>query len=52
MLRILSYNQGEMWNGLYNGVLVPSGIYPWRITYKLHGEAVTKESMGHVNVLR
>ncbi len=47
-----SENPQEMWNGLYNGVLVPSGIYPWRITYKLHGEAVTKELMGHVNVLR
>lgn len=41
------------WDGTYNGVLVPDGVYVWKITgAPLSNEAELEEYYGHVTVLK
>lgn len=41
------------WDGTYNGVIVPDGVYVWKITgAPLNNEADLKEYHGHVTVLK
>jgi gliding motility-associated-like protein len=43
---------GESWNGTERGTSAPSGVYIWKIKYKIEGELNIQENMGHVNLIR
>ena len=45
-------NPTQSWDGRYMGNLVQSGIYSWKIRYKLQERAARKQIFGHINVLR
>ena len=44
-------NGNSVWDGTYNGQLVPDGVYTWQISVMI-GEIVTKRFEGHVTLIR
>ncbi len=44
-------NGNSTWDGMYNGQIVPDGVYTWQISVKI-GEIVTKQLEGHVTLIR
>ena len=40
------------WDGTYNNVMCPQGIYVWKITYDLKNNGGRKEIFGNINLLR
>ena len=48
----VSNNPDGKWDGTYEGKLVPSGIYTWRIEYKALGNDERTVITGNVNVLK
>lgn len=40
------------WDGSYGGVLVPDGVYVWKMEYTTVNDADTQVKTGHVTVLR
>jgi gliding motility-associated-like protein len=47
-----SNNASVGWKGTYNGDIVQSGTYTWKINYKMSDSAETQIAIGHVNVIR
>lgn len=47
-----SHDAGKGWDGTYAGELTPSGIYTWKILFKMKNEDDRKEVSGHVNLIR
>ena len=43
---------GEAWNGSYRSTIVPTGVYIWKIQYKVDGDLKLYEKIGHVNVIK
>lgn len=42
----------ERWDGDYNGLVAPSGIYVWKINYRTNDGGGKKELIGHVTLLK
>src|SRR5690606_5176059 len=40
------------WDGTYNGVLVPDGVYIWKIRYNSFDDDTPQIITGHVTVLK
>lgn len=40
------------WNGKYQNVEVPIGVYPWRMVYRQVGEIDVKVKQGHITVIK
>ena len=40
------------WDGSYNGLLVPEGVYTWKIEFKILTNDERKSIIGHLNVLK
>lgn len=47
-----SNNADEGWDGTYGGILVPDGVYSWKIEFKSISDDERFIHTGHVNVLK
>lgn len=43
---------GESWDGTHSNNKIPTGVYIWKLTYKVNGDLTPYEKIGHVNLIR
>lgn len=47
-----SHNAETGWDGTYNGILAPDGIYTWKIEFKTLANDERKIQVGHITLMR